>query len=118
MAEIDTRLEELQTQLVKLASSKADYEDSRPPQFIEDELGPEIYHLREEKQELQLENAGRDDLRKRIADMSAFLREQTIAINEYDETLVRRLIEKVTVYADKFTVEFKFSVTVDVERWI
>jgi len=28
--------------------------------------------------------------------------------------LVRRLIEKVTVYEDKFTVEFKSGVTVDV----
>ncbi|HPG91894.1 MAG TPA: integrase [Clostridia bacterium] len=47
--------------------------------------------------------------------MSAFLREQPTAITEYDEQLVRRLIEKVTIYEDKFTVEFKSSVTVDVE---
>ena len=32
----------------------------------------------------------------------------------YDEQLVRRLIEKVTIYEDKFTVEFKSSVTVEV----
>ena len=43
------------------------------------------------------------------------------AITEYDEQLVRRLIEKVTVYsgkqvvADKFTVKFKSGVTVDVD---
>jgi site-specific DNA recombinase len=62
-----------------------------------------------------VENAGRDDQRKRIADMSAFLHEQPPAITEYDEQLVRRLIEKVTVYEDKFTVEFKSGVMVDVE---
>ncbi len=39
--------------------------------------------------------------------MRAFLREQPAAIAEYDESLVRRLIEKVTVYEDKFIVEFK-----------
>ncbi|MGE5493724.1 MAG: integrase [Burkholderiales bacterium] len=54
-------------------------------------------------------------MRKRIADMSAFLREQPTAIAEYDEPLVRRLIEKVTVYEDKFTVEFKSGVAVNVE---
>lgn len=105
MTEIDTRLAELQTQLLKLASSKADYED----------VADEIYRLREQKQKAQVENAGRDELRKRIADMSAFLQEQPAVIAKYDELLVRRLIEKVTVYEDKFAVEFKSGVTVDVE---
>jgi site-specific DNA recombinase len=38
------------------------------------------------------------------------------ALTEYDEQLVRRLIEKVTIYEDKFTVEFKSGVTVDVNE--
>lgn len=40
---------------------------------------------------------------------------QPTATTKYDEQLVRRLIETVTVYEDKFTVEFKSGVTVDVE---
>ena len=48
--------------------------------------------------------------------MGTFLREQPTALTEYDEPLVRRLIEKVTVYEDKFTVEFKSGVTVDVDE--
>jgi site-specific DNA recombinase len=67
------------------------------------------------KQKVQLENIGRDELKKRIADMGAFLREQPSAITEYDESLVRRLIEKVTVHEDKFSVEFKSGVSIDVE---
>lgn len=50
-----------------------------------------------------------DEQRKRTADMSAFLQEHPTAITEYDEQLVRRLIEKVIVYEEKFTVEFKFG---------
>ena len=38
------------------------------------------------------------------------------ALIEYNEPFVRRLIEKVTVYEDKFTVEFKSGVTVDVDE--
>ncbi len=106
LATIDKRLEELQTELLKLASSKADYED----------VADEIYRLREEKQKVQLDNVGRDELKKRITDMGDFLREQPTVIVEYDEPLVRRLIEKVTVYEDKFTVEFKSGVTVDVNE--
>ena len=63
-----------------------------------------------------VENANRDELKKRIADISTFLRKQPTAITEYDEQLIRRLIEKVTVYEDKFTVEFKSGLTVDVEE--
>ncbi|MBS4031644.1 MAG: integrase [Clostridiales bacterium] len=47
--------------------------------------------------------------------MGDFLKGQTTTITEYDESLVRRLIEKVTAYEEKFTVEFKSGVTVDVE---
>ncbi|NLE26631.1 MAG: integrase [Clostridiaceae bacterium] len=48
--------------------------------------------------------------------MSAFPQEQPIALVQYDEPLVRRLVEKVTIYEDKFTVEFKSGVTVDVDE--
>ena len=48
--------------------------------------------------------------------MSTFLQEQPTALTEYDEPLVRRLIEKTTVFEDKFTVEFKPCVTVDVDE--
>jgi site-specific DNA recombinase len=39
--------------------------------------------------------------------------EQPTALTKYDEPLVLRLIEKVIVYKDKFTVKFKSGVTVD-----
>ena len=76
---------------MKLATSNADYE----------KVGNEIYRLRDEKQKLMVENAGRDELKNRIADMGTFLRTHPTAIAEFDESLVRRLIEKVTVYEKK-----------------
>ena len=36
-------------------------------------------------------------------------------ITEFDEALVKKLIEKITVFADHFTVEFKSSLTIDIE---
>ena len=106
LADIDKRLEELQTELLKLATSNADY----------DKVGDEIHRLRDQKQKLQLENVNREELKKRIADMNTFLREQSTALIEYNEVLVRRLIEKVTVYEDKFIVEFKSGVAVDIDE--
>ena len=58
----------------------------------------------------------REELKKRITDMSTFLKKQPTNITEYDEQLIRRLIEKVTIYEDKFTVEFKSGVPVDVNE--
>lgn len=37
-------------------------------------------------------------------------------IEEYDENLVRRMVEKITVYEEKFTIEFKSGMSVDVGR--
>jgi site-specific DNA recombinase len=48
--------------------------------------------------------------------MSAFIKKQSTVLAEYDEQLVRRLIERVTIYEDKFIVEFKSGVTVVVEE--
>jgi len=104
LADIDKRLEELQKELLKLATSNTDY----------DKVGDEIHRLRDQKQKLLLESANRDELNKRIADMSTFLKKQSTALTEYDEQLVRRLIEKVTVFEVKFTVEFKSGLSVNI----
>ncbi len=53
-----------------------------------------FYRLSAQKQKLQVKNANRDELKKRIADMSAFLKEQPTDITDYDEQLVRRLIDQ------------------------
>lgn len=106
LAIIEKRLEELQAELLKLASTKSDYED----------VADEIYTLREEKQKVQVDSASKDEIKKRIADMSTFLKEQPTTITEYDETLIRRLLEKVTIHEDKFTVEFKSGLTIDIDE--
>jgi site-specific DNA recombinase len=111
LSDIDKRLEELQTELLKLATSNADYESVGQ---VRDKI--EIHRMRDQKQKLLLENANRDELKKRIADMNTFLKKQPTALTEYDEQLVRRLIEEVIIYEDKFTVEFKSGLTVDVEE--
>ena len=37
-------------------------------------------------------------------------------ISEYDEQLVRKMIEKITIYDDKFVIEFKSGTSLDVRR--
>lgn len=104
--EIDSRLEQLQKELLKVANAKGNY----------DSIADEIYHLREVKQNALVVNAEREGVKQRISEMQQFLAEQTQNITEYDEQLVRRLIEKITVYEEKVTVEFKSGTSVDVRR--
>ena len=106
MESINAKLEELQKELLKRANAKLDYND----------LADEIDRLRELKQNAMAENAEREGLKQRIAEMQEFLAEQMELIEEYDESLVRRMVEKVTVYEDKFAVEFKSGTSVDVKR--
>ena len=40
---------------------------------------------------------------------------QETDITEFDEALVKKLIEKITVFADHFTVEFKSGIVNDIE---
>ena len=103
--DIDSKLEELQQQLLIQAKSKNDYED----------VADEIYRLRELKQNALVENAEREGKRQRIAEITDFLNEQSYELEEYNEQLVRRLIEKVTIYEDKLTVEFKSGIEIDEE---
>ena len=79
-----------------------------------DKLGQEITELHEKKYQLQLDDAKKDGVRQKISDLKAFLDEQETQIVEYDEALVRRLIERITVHDDHFTVEFKSGVGVEV----
>jgi hypothetical protein len=47
--------------------------------------------------------------------MTKFLKEQKGTIQEYDEQIVRKLIEKITVYDKKVTIAFKSEMEIDVE---
>ncbi|WMJ86778.1 recombinase family protein [Anaerocolumna sp. MB42-C2] len=104
-AEIDKRLEELQQEILQLAISKSDYNT----------VADEIYRLRELKQNSLADNAERQGKRQRIAEMEEFLSVQEYKMDEYDEQLVRKLIEKVTVHEDKLTIELKSCIEIDVE---
>lgn len=48
--------------------------------------------------------------------MNAFLNSQTTEIEEYYRQLVRQLIAKVTVYDDRFEVELKSGLPVDIQK--
>lgn len=61
-----------------------------------------------------MEDANNEGSRQRVEEMEKMLDEMGTAVMEYDEGLVRKLIEKITVYDDHFTVEFKSGLETEV----
>lgn len=102
---IERKLEQLQKELVKLANNNQDYSI----------LVNEIYRLRDEKEAALAKNAGFTSQKQRMAEMTKFLKEQKGTIQEYDEQIVRKLIEKITVHDEKVTVAFKSGMEIDVK---
>lgn len=80
-----------------------------------DEIGDAIIELRGKRQEILTAAARNVELQERIDTLASFLEEQSTAVTEYSEALVRRLIEKIVVYDEKLVVEFKLGLSVDVD---
>lgn len=68
----------------------------------------------EQRQDVLAQDAERDDRRQRIEEVRVFLREQADEPLVYDEQLVRRMVEKVTVYKDRLMVEFKSGLEINI----
>lgn len=61
------------------------------------------------------EDAEKKGSKQRLEDMTAFINGQSTSLDECNEQLIRRLIGKITVYEERFTVEFKSGIEIDVE---
>ena len=87
------------------ANNKQDY----------DAIADEIFRLREQKEQSEVDSHHREETMNRIKELQSFIAKQKIDITQFDEALVKKLIEKITVFADHFTVEFKSGITIDIE---
>ena len=67
------------------------------------------------KEQSGLDNHHREEAMNKIKELQDFIARQETDITEFDEALVKKLIEKITVFADHFTVEFKPGIIIDIE---
>ena len=104
VVEINGRIAELEQQILQRTRAKQDCDD----------LGQEVIRLREEKYQLQFEDATKESARQKIVELEKTVMEIGGRLEEYDDALVRKLIERITVYDDYFTVEFKSGIEIDV----
>ena len=78
------------------------------------EIGEQIIKLKEEKEGLLLKQGIRDNSKQRIDEMIEFLDEQDVEIKDFDEVLVRRMVEKVDVFDENIMVKFKSGIEIEI----
>ena len=105
--EIENRLNYLQRELLEKAGKDEDY----------DTIADEILRLREMRDQCIMDQGSldRSAQMQRINLLNDFIRKQSTEIVDFDEQLVRLLIGRITVYKDRFVVEFKWGGRVVVE---
>lgn len=101
---IDSELEALQTEALRLASAKQDYQ----------EVASRIQKLRDERQTLLNNDAKAREEKKRLDEMKDFLANQKDCLNDYDDSLTRNFISRITVLDEGFRVLLKTGLELEV----
>lgn len=60
------------------------------------------------------DSAVRDEQVKRINELNDFISQQDTELTEFDESLARRWLKEITVWDDRFLVELKSGVVVEI----
>jgi DNA invertase Pin-like site-specific DNA recombinase len=99
---LSAKMTELQRELINRTERRENYDD----------ITEEILRLREQK---GMDDATQKEHTKRIRELQKFIQSQPSEITEFDEALVKKLLEKVTVHDDYLEFRFKSGVTISIE---
>ncbi len=102
LLEIETRLKELQNKLLKESKNDNNYDC-----IVED-----IYLLQEEKQHVLSSAAELEGVKLRIKELNKFIDVQKECIKNYDDRLVRKIIEKIIIHEENHQVIFKSGIDI------
>ena len=102
---IKKQIEKQQTLLVKMTAASEDYS----------KVVDKIYALQNEQKQAMAESVNCNAGKERIEEMIAYLKSQPKRVTAYDEQLVRKLIEKITVYDDRVDFLFKSGLQIEIK---
>ena len=81
-----------------------------------DEIADEIFKLREQREKCTVDTVARDAQIARINELQDFIKQQPAHLEAFDEALVKRWLERITVWEDHFTVELKSELKIDIDE--
>ena len=100
------RMRQLQQELIDRTENRENYDD----------LAEEILRLREQQEQVSMDEAAKAERRNRIQELTRFINSQPRAVTEFDAAMVRKLLEEVTVGESYLEFRFKSGVVVSVEK--
>ena len=105
-AALVARMAELQQELIDRTERRENYDD----------LAEEILRLRELQEQTVMDDAAKAAHRERIQELLHFINSQPRTITEFDEALVKKLLESVKVCESFLEFRFKSGMTISIEK--
>lgn len=106
VAALAAKMAKLQQELIDRTERRENYDD----------ITEEILCLRELQAQTAMDDNAKSEHKKRIRELLKFIERQKSKVLVFDGSLVKKLLEKVTVYDDYLEFRFKSGVTVIVEK--
>lgn len=100
------RMRELQQELIDRTESGMNYDD----------LSEEILRLRELQEQTNMDEAAKNERKKRIQELAHFIDSQPRTITEFDEALAKKLLEGVKVGESYLEFQFKSGARIVIEN--
>lgn len=104
VSSIDLKMQQLQTELLKKSKESQDVAD----------IGEQVLQLKKQKQNLLLNKAEKDTSRQRMKEMIEFLDRSELVSFEFDDVLVRWLVERVTIFDEYINIKFKSGIEMNI----
>jgi chromosome segregation ATPase len=111
MAEMAQTIEELRTAAASINAAA----DWLYQQFSGDNNEAQTTEAPAKKEQSEVDSHHREEAMNRIKELQKFIAGQETDISEFDEALVKKLIEKITVFDEHFSVEFKSGISINIE---
>ena len=105
MERIRKQIEKQQTLLVKMTAASEDYS----------KVVDKIYALQNEQKQAMADSVNYKVQVERTEEMIEYLKSQPKRVTAYDEQLVRKLIEKITVYDEHLDFLFKSGIQIEIK---
>ena len=104
--EINRVIAEKQAELLKLVQDRKDYA----------KCADEMDELQKEKHLLLVKHAQLEGVKQRNNELTELIQEQPLKLTEFDDKMVKKYIEPIEVFDDKFIVRFKAKFELELTR--
>lgn len=81
-----------------------------------DKIADKIFELRTKKEKTLIEYVVNQEKRRRLADIKSYLKTQHTKLEEYEESLVTRLVEQILIKDESVEVTLKCGKIITVEK--